>query len=631
MYQDNLLVWLPGPMGDAILSTPALRAIRERYPQAKITYLADKIIREVLEPCVFCDQWLNLEDKNAFKTAKQLKKHNFNQAILFKNSFGSALSVFMAGIKNRVGYNRDGRGFLLTEKLSAPKDYNGKFMPISMIDYYLAIASWLGADINNHSLQLTVDANDYAALKVKLPDIVNSQAPLIVLVPGGAFGPSKCWPSEKFAQTADWLIDNYKAKVIISVAPAEAEKKIARQICDNSANELVDLSARSLSLGELKALYSIANLVICNDTGPRHIAIALGKKVITLFGPNDPAWTQTGHSQEIQIIGKAPCVPCLKPICQQPNHICMESISVEKVCLAAKHLLGSKNPLEISDVRQKFRPISESFFADENYADDLAGLGLTTIESVFSFSGGKNLVKKDLASYRSRIEFEMGTPPKTFFLKRYDKPPLLVQINKWLSRCQRISCGLFDLEPTQRLIACGLGAAKIIAYGQQWAFLFEKRSFLITEKIPNASSLEQKLPDCFYCDKTKQSLIQRRNFIKSLAGFIRLFHKTGLRHRDLYLCHIFYDGKDFALIDLARAFEPLFFSERYRIKDIAQLYYSAEGKHFSKTDRLRFYLSYANTKRLNKQDKKFIAKVISKSLQMAEHDKKHGRIVPFES
>ncbi|MFA5554508.1 MAG: lipopolysaccharide heptosyltransferase II [Phycisphaerae bacterium] len=631
MYPDNLLVWLPSPMGDAILSTPALRAIREHYPQAKITYLSNKVVRAVLEPCGFCNQWLNLEDKNAFQTAKQLKKHNFNQAILLKNSFSSALSVFLAGIKSRVGYSRDGRGFLLTDKLYAPKDYNGKFMPISMIDYYLAIASWLGADINNRNLQLSVDANDYAALKVKLPDIVNSQAPLIVFVPGGAFGPSKCWPSERFAQTADWLIDNYKAKVIISVAPAEAEKKIARQICDNARNELVDLSNRSLSLGELKALYSIANLVICNDTGPRHIAIALGKKVITLFGPNNPEWTQTGHSQEIQIIGKAPCVPCLKPICQQPNHICMESISVERVCLAAKYLLGSKNPAEISDIRQKFVQISESFFADNDYIDGFTELGLNTVEAVFSFRGGKNLVKKDLASYRSRIEFEMGTPAKTFFLKRYDKPPLLVQLNKWLSRYQRVSCGLFDLEPAMRLTACGIATAKIVAYGQQWSGLFEKRSFLITEKIPNALSLEQKLPDCFYGAKTAKSLALQRNFIKALARFIRLFHKTGLRHRDLYLCHIFYDGKDFALIDLARAFEPLFTGERYCIKDIAQLYYSAEGKYFSKTDRLRFYLSYANTKKLNKQDKRFIKKVSSKALQMAEHDKKHGRIVPFES
>ncbi|MGD9110239.1 MAG: lipopolysaccharide heptosyltransferase II [Phycisphaerales bacterium] len=632
MDKQNLLVWLPSPMGDAILCTPALRAIRKHFPEAKITYLGNTVAKEVLSPCSFCDEWMEAKDQNIFDLAKELKKRRFDEAILFKNSFGSALSVFLAGIKSRIGYSRDGRGILLTEELYPPKDIKGKFMPISMIDYYLAIASWLAAETSDRTLELAVATNDYAGLKAKLSDVVDSPGPLIVLVPGGAFGLSKCWPSERFAETADWLIDNYNAKVLISVAPAEAERKIATQICGYAEHELVNLAERALSLGELKVLFSLADLVICNDTGPRHIAIAFGRKVITLFGPNDPAWTQTGYENEVQIIGKAPCVPCLKSKCQQKEHLCMESITTERVCGAAVYLMQGKKASDISDTRQQFVQVADALFVDEDYKDDFKSLGLTSIDAVFSFSGGKNLTKKNLTPYRSRIEFEMGTPAKKFFMKRYENPPTYVQFEKWFSRHDRVSCGLFDLEPTRRLTACGIGAAKIVAYGQQWDGLFEKRSFLITEEITDARSLEERLPECFYAEPTEISSRQCQDFIVALAKFIRRFHDTALRHRDLYLCHIFYDGHgNFSLIDLARAFEPLFFSERYRIKDIAQLYYSAPGKYFSESDRLMFYLAYAGKVKLDWPDKFFIWQVQNKVKQMAEHDKKHGRVVPFES
>jgi heptosyltransferase-2 len=159
------------------------------------------------------------------------------------------------------------------------------------------------------------------------------------MVPGGAFGPSKCWPSARFSRTADWLFSNYGTTVFISVAPVQAEKKIAGEIARQSKCTVVNLAERQLSIGELKAFFSMSELVICNDTGPRHIAIAFNRKIVTLFGPNDPAWTDTNHEKEIQIVGQAPCAPCAKPQCNQKEHTCMDSIRVEQVCEAAKNLL----------------------------------------------------------------------------------------------------------------------------------------------------------------------------------------------------------------------------------------------------------------------------------------------------
>ncbi|HDY87669.1 MAG TPA: hypothetical protein ENH82_06060, partial [bacterium] len=189
----KILVWLPSPMGDAILCTPALRAIRQHFGSSQISFLAKPAVRQVLSPSNFNDTWLEQQNSNPFAIAKMLKTHKFTHAILFKNSFGSALTTFMAGIPLRIGYAREKRGLLLTDKLRPPRSANGKFKPIPMVDYYLAITSWLGVDTDNRNLELLTDPQEEKKLKDKLPEITKPEGPVVIIVPGGAFGPSKCW------------------------------------------------------------------------------------------------------------------------------------------------------------------------------------------------------------------------------------------------------------------------------------------------------------------------------------------------------------------------------------------------------------------------------------------------------
>ena len=631
MFQDNLLVWLPSPMCDAVLCTPTLRSIRKHFNSARITFLASKPVQQVLSDCSFNDEWIVSAGKDILPLAAKLRKCNFTSAILLKNSFGSALIVFLAGIENRIGYSRQGRGFLLTDRLYPSKLAQGKYQPLSMIDYYLSVASWLGADTSDRRIELSVADDDVVTLKKKLPQISDANKPLVILVPGGAFGLSKCWPAERFAQAANYLVEKHNANVIISVSPQKAEKQIANQIFVASKQKLINLAENPLTLGELKALFSKAALVICNDTGPRHIAIALDRRVITLFGPNDPAWTQTGHEKEVQIIGRAPCAPCRKPTCSKSEHICMNSITVQRVCAAAKRFLKGENTEGLSDTAQQFVQLSDSCFVDKDYKDDFCSLGLTTIDSIFAFQSGRNLTKKNLADYRTRIQLQIGTPTKTLFLKRYENPPLNAQMDKVLCNHAPITCGIFEVNAAKTLTAAGVNTAKVIAYGEQTNWLFENRSFVITEQVPAAKSLEQKLPHYFDAPVTGENLPRRRKFINDLAEFIKAFHYTGFCHRDLYLCHIFCDENEkFTLIDLARAFQPWLLRPRYRIKDIAQLFYSAPGKYFSQADRLRFYKTYRGRKKLTTDDKTFIRKVVDKVNTMAAHDEKHGRNAPFK-
>jgi heptosyltransferase-2 len=337
--QYEILVWLPSPLGDAVLCTPALRALRQHFTHSRITFLARPTVRQVLSPCSFNDKWIEHHRRNVFATARLLRPAGFSHVVLFKNSFGSALTAFLAGIPSRIGYAREGRTFLLTEGLRPLKLPRGSFKPTSMIDYYLAIASWLGCDTSDRALELQVEPDNLQRLESQLPEIAQREGPLVVMVPGGAFGPSKYWPAENFAKTADRLVAHYNATVVLSATTETVEKKIADQICQQSRHKLLNLAQRPIGLGDLKALFNQADLVISNDTGPRHIAIALGCKVITLFGPNDPAWTDTGYRREIQLIGRAHCAPCARPECTQPEHLCMQAITVEMVCEAAKKLL----------------------------------------------------------------------------------------------------------------------------------------------------------------------------------------------------------------------------------------------------------------------------------------------------
>jgi len=265
-----------------------------------------------------------------------------------------------------------------------------------------------------------------------------------------------------------------------------------------------------------------------------------------------------------------------------------------------------------------------------DYRDRLAAAGLSSLEAVFELQSATSLSKPGLAPYRSRLRLNLGQPAVTVYLKRYDRPPVTTQVRNWLTLGRRIPCGLAEAGPLLDLAAVGIGVPEMVAYGRQWGRLFERRSFIMTGELPRSDALERRLPACFSAPPTPGVLVQRRQFVRRLAAFAARFHRTGYRHRDLYLSHIFYaDDGSLALIDLARAVRPRLTAERFRLKDISQLHYSAPGSVFSDTDRLRFYLAYAGIRRLGTADKAIIKKVLRKARRMARHDRRHGRAAPF--
>lgn len=276
----------------------------------------------------------------------------------------------------------------------------------------------------------------------------------------------------------------------------------------------------------------------------------------------------------------------------------------------------------------KLQETSPIFYLDKAYQSQLTQIRLDSVEGVFAFKQGQSLTKSNLASWRHRIRFQLPNGQYAY-LKRYDRPPLSIQLKAWTQHRRRAFLSGFDMGPVEDLQQVDVAVPRTIACGGQWQGLLEKRSFIITLELEKARSLEKRLPDCFHA-QTAAAWNQRKDFTRQLADFIRRFHATGYRHRDLYLAHIFLseDGA-LSLIDLHRCFRPLL-KERFRIKDLAQLHYSCDGSLISLADRIRFYRAYRQTQKLSAADKACIRKIHAKALRIAHHDRKHGRVVPFQ-
>ena len=351
----KILVVQPSWVGDAVMATPTLRAIRELYPAAHISYLMRRYVKPVYSGMPWADQLITYRTGKTkakagkgqfFDLAARLRAARFDLAVLLPNSFKTALVCKMAGIPRVVGYERDGRGFLLTDKLLPVKD-KGKFVPSPIVKYYLGLAHYLGSPHRDLRLQLFVteperrEAREVLARCGLDPDVERPASkgapPMIVLNPGAAFGAAKCWKAEYFAELADRLVDDFGATVLLSAAPKE--RAIVETIKRHMRHAAVDLSNQGMTLGSLKEIVRRCDLMVTNDTGPRHIAAAFDVPVVTIFGPTHPEWTEIYYAKERQVAVKVFCGPCQKKTCPL-DHRCMTRLTPGMVHARAVELLG---------------------------------------------------------------------------------------------------------------------------------------------------------------------------------------------------------------------------------------------------------------------------------------------------
>jgi heptosyltransferase-2 len=348
----RLLVVMPTWLGDAVMATPTLRSLRRLYPSAQITVLVRGTIRAAIDPCPWVDRFITIRPRRKgkpdlrrvgmFNLARRLAAGKFDTAVLLPNSFKTALLTRMAGIPRRVGYDRDGRGFLLTDRLLPRRDM-GRFVPVPTRDYYLGLTRYLGAGEPDTTMQLFTRPGDDAAAEELLRSAGYDphRGRLVLVNPGATYGDAKMWEPERFAAVADRC--RREAGVTVALTGAPRERPILDRVVAAAREPLLDLPRMGVRLGVLKSIIRRASLMITNDTGARHLAAALGVPVVTIFGPTDPAWTRIGFDHERQVMVKVFCGPCQKKICPlrgtADELACMRQITPDMVFEQAAALL----------------------------------------------------------------------------------------------------------------------------------------------------------------------------------------------------------------------------------------------------------------------------------------------------
>jgi heptosyltransferase II len=345
----RVLVVLPSWLGDAVMATPTLRALRGLCPESHITALVKHNLRPVVDGVPWVNRVITIRPKRRgmadgrraalFGLARRIGAGNFDAAILLPNSFRMALLVRMAGIPRRIGYDRDGRGGLLTDRLLPRRISGRRFLPMPTRDYYLGIARFLGASDPDPTMQIFTRADDDQRADQLLSNAGYQPAggrPLVLINPGANYGDAKIWPPDRFVAVADRCATEFGAVIAVSGSPKE--RPILDQVIGTAKHAILDLPKMGVDLRLLKSVVKRATLMITNDTGPRHIAAAMGLPVVTIFGPTDPAWSETHFEAERQVMVQVFCGPCQKKHCPL-DHRCMTLIGPDMVFARAAELL----------------------------------------------------------------------------------------------------------------------------------------------------------------------------------------------------------------------------------------------------------------------------------------------------
>jgi heptosyltransferase II len=341
---NRIALFLPNWIGDVVMATPAIRAVRAAFPAAELVAVCKPYVSDVLAGAPWFAETI-LADKHGPRAqrllgvTRKLRAKRLDAALLFPNSFRTALLARLGGAKRVVGFARYARGWLLSGKLYAKTDERGRFVPSPAIDDFNRLALTLGTPDPGYRMELfTTPADEAAANAVWDQFGLHRYSRVVAFNSGGAFGAAKDWGCEHFAQLARSLTARLGCGVVVVCGPNERDA--ARRIAEESRSRHVfALSDSELSLGLTKAVVKRSDLLVTTDSGPRHFAAAFDRPVVALFGPTHIEWTDTYYAKEIQLQKKLPCGPCQQRVCPLGHHRCMRELTPSEAFAAADQLL----------------------------------------------------------------------------------------------------------------------------------------------------------------------------------------------------------------------------------------------------------------------------------------------------
>ncbi len=423
----KIAVFLPNWLGDVAMATPALRAMRRHFgADARIVGIMRPYLADVLAGTSWLDeQWLfdpRSKDRarRVWPIARRMRAERFDMAVLMTNSFRTAWLAWLGGAEQRIGYVRYGRGPLLTGKLyprragrATDKEDGGgcrgkvaqdgcrfadnllrpllprPIVPMPMVETYLELARAIGCGEESPRLELaTIEADERSAdmvferlglrggtgfqpVKVHGQDgratSTSKQSRVIALNSSGAYGGSKLWPVEYFAELARRIVAELDHDVLVFCGPKERD--IARRIVElcgagvspalaagtaapqvspapaagtaaPQGGRVFSMADQPMDLGTAKACIRRCRLMVSTDSGPRHVAAAFGLPVVTMFGPMLPVWSENPTQRAVNLVLDLDCIGCHQRVCPLGHHRCMRDLTVDTVFAATTSLLS---------------------------------------------------------------------------------------------------------------------------------------------------------------------------------------------------------------------------------------------------------------------------------------------------
>lgn len=330
-------------LGDAVMTIPALQRLRSSFPRAHITLLAPPRAAEVFTGFAAVDEILIYHRKEqgarAFLTAmQQIRRARFDLALLFQNAFEAALLALLGGARIRIGYDTQGRGALLTHKLTRGAQHRNRHQTNDYLDLVAeaerVCLNSAAATVQTTIPALTASAGQRQAAVRFLPP----SGKLIALNVGATNSRAKCWPEDRFAALADRMVAQLDARIVLIGAGSErdhAARVMAQMQQPNAAQNL----AGETSIAELMGLLAHCDLLVTNDTGPAHVGAALSIPTLTIFGPtNEFETAPLGTRSELIRADGIECARCMHRECPI-DHRCMTHLTVETVAQKAFSLL----------------------------------------------------------------------------------------------------------------------------------------------------------------------------------------------------------------------------------------------------------------------------------------------------
>lgn len=328
-------------IGDAVMTTPAIRVIREHFPHAEITVLANAMVSQLFLHQPGIDRIITFDRQGKhhgfagrLRLAAELRRHAFDLAIILPNSFDSALVPWLARIPARIGKCSDGRTLLLSGRYNAAKSPAG----CHEVEYYLNLMQHFGITGSRPPLHLFITPEEERVAAALLNGYgIHPDDFVLGINPGASYGSAKRWYPDRFAEVARRLADKWSAKIVIFGGPGESAiaADIERRLEGSAAN-----AAGKTSVRELMALIKRCNFFITNDSGPMHIAAAFAVPLVAIFGSTDHTGTSPYSNNAVVVRSDVECAPCKLRECPT-DHRCMTAVTAEAVVTAALELAGN--------------------------------------------------------------------------------------------------------------------------------------------------------------------------------------------------------------------------------------------------------------------------------------------------